>query len=123
MNTFHQILDHAVRDTFNELGDIYLEEHYQKTLQFFLKQHGVEVEIEKEFIFKTSWGLDIGNGRIDLFCTYEDQEYILELKAHCGQSAFRNGVKQAQRYRANFPGSIAYVVAFVYRGPFCVLLV
>ena len=122
MNTFYQILQNACTSTFNELGDIYLEEHYQKTLKYFLEQWGVVVEIEKEFIFKTSFDLDIGNGRIDLFCTYQDQQYILELKAHCGQAAFGRGANQVRRYKRNFSGSIAYLIGFIYRGPFTILL-
>lgn len=95
----------CIDDTIQELGMIYLESHYQTVLAYYLQKDGFTVMTEVPIVFKTSFGLQFGVGRLDIVCEKNGITTILELKSQINfsHSNIDKTCNQIQRYLEHYP--------------------
>ena len=113
-----ELVDRCIEEVKEELGDIYLEVHYQNLLGHYLRREGCTVESEVVVPFKTSSGFQFGVGRIDLLVTKGAECLILELKAGVSSSGNtrRKAVQQAVRYQTHLDKNVPAKVIFFATG-------
>ena len=112
--SMRRVIQTAVEQTENELGELYLEKHYQTVMAHYLREQGCRVDSEVVVAYHTSFGLYIGSGRIDLVVKLNGEVGLLELKAGvapCGGQK-QKAIKQVLRYQLHYPQPCSAHVVF-----------